>query len=288
MTPRLDRLCKTVGLYIVSVLLIYAAPLNGQKVAILTPDNTESSKTYAAKLEGALERKVKVFDESLSDTAFDSAKPDTPFNLTKELSQKIGTAIGCDYFILIRSATLRRSASKRPEYYEANAVIYVVSSRTGRLVFWKLQKFESDKAREAEKLLAGSADRLAAAFAAKMSETSRSEVSEPVPSPIEEVPDANSPDAKNFRAPVPFRRIKPEYTADAAFYDVKATVDILIDLDSAGSITRTEIVRWAGYGLDEAVEKAVRAMNWRPAERNGKTLPMRFLVRYNFKKVDKE
>ena len=40
--------------------------------------------------------------------------------------------------------------------------------------------------------------------------------------------------------------------------------------------------------LDESVDKTVRAMNWRPAERNGKSLPMRFLVRYNFKKIDKE
>jgi hypothetical protein len=29
-------------------------------------------------------------------------------------------------------------------------------------------------------------------------------------------------------------------------------------------------------------------MNWRPAERNGKTLPMRFLLRYNFKKAEQD
>jgi hypothetical protein len=65
-------------------------------------------------------------------------------------------------------------------------------------------------------------------------------------------------------------------------------VEIVIDADASGRIMRTEITRWAGYGLDESVDKTVRAMNWRPAERNGKSLPMRFLVRYNFKKIDKE
>jgi hypothetical protein len=69
---------------------------------------------------------------------------------------------------------------------------------------------------------------------------------------------------------------------------VAATVDIEVDLDAAGQVLRTEIVRWAGFGLDEAVTTAVRAMNWRQAERSGKPLPIRFLLRYNFRKVDKE
>ena len=62
----------------------------------------------------------------------------------------------------------------------------------------------------------------------------------------------------------------------------------MVDLDANGNILRTDVVRWAGFGLDESVEKTVRSMNWRPAERNGKTLPMRFLVRYNFKKIEKD
>jgi hypothetical protein len=51
---------------------------------------------------------------------------------------------------------------------------------------------------------------------------------------------------------------------------------------------RTQIVRWAGYGLDEAVTETVRRMNWRPATRGGKALPIRVLLRYNFKKIEKE
>ena len=105
---------------------------------------------------------------------------------------------------------------------------------------------------------------------------------------IEEMPPENSPEAKNFRSPVPYKRIKPEYTGVAYLYGIAATVDILLDLDEKGNILRTEIVRWAGYGLDEAVTDAVRKMNWRPAERAGKPLPLRVLLRYNFKKVEKE
>ncbi len=275
-------------LHTLSILLISVATLAAQRVALLTPDNVISSQSFAQKLEDSFRGKVRMIDDSISEAAFGSAKPESPFNLTKEDSMRIGAVIGCDFFILLKSGTLRRSAYKRPEYYEANAVIYVISSRTGRLVFWRLQKFEANKLKEANKLLAKSVDPLAIEIAAKLIATTKAEVSEPTPPALEEVPDAHAPDANNFKAPIPFRRIKPEYTAVAGFYNIAATVDIVIDLDAAGTITRTEIVRWAGYELDESVEKTVRQMNWRPAERNGRSLPMRFLVRYNFVKVDKE
>ncbi len=106
-----------------------------------------------------------------------------------------------------------------------------------------------------------------------------------LPTP-EELPDENSPEAKNFRTPLPYRRLSPEYTAMANLYDITATVDSLVDLDENGKITRIEITRWAGYGLDESVAATIRKMQWRAAERNGKQLPIRVLLRYNFKKID--
>jgi TonB family protein len=74
----------------------------------------------------------------------------------------------------------------------------------------------------------------------------------------------------------------------ASLYFVEATVDIEIEVDETGKLLKTEIVRWAGFGLDESVTDAIRKMNWRPASRNGKTLPLRVLLRYNFKKLEKE
>ncbi len=56
--------------------------------------------------------------------------------------------------------------------------------------------------------------------------------------------------------------------------------------DENGKILKVETARWAGFGLDEAVAENVRQMNWRPATRNGKALPIRVLLRYNFKKIE--
>ncbi len=268
--------------------LIFFIPVAAQKVAILSPDGTETSRSFAERLESKLSEKLLVVDQAMSEAAFSSVKTDDPFNLTLEKSKTIGSAIGCDLFVLIRSEIIRRSASKRPLYYESHAAVYAVSSRTGRLVFWGLPRFEADKMKDSQNLLYDAVGPLALELANKIRSTAKAELVEPSISAMEKPPDDGSPSAKNFRPPIPYRRIKPEYTTDAFLYDIKATVDIIVDLNEQGSILRTEIVRWAGYGLDESVEKAVRSMNWRPAERNGKPLPMRFLLRYNFKKIEKE
>ena len=259
-----------------------------QRVAILTPDNAEQSKAVAERLSEALSARLKVIDSDLSQAAFSSKRPTDPFNMTADESKRAGSAIGCDHLILVRAANQRRNASGRGDYYEAYAVIYVVSSRTGRLIHWALHKYEAVNAPVAARFLDAATPAIADEVKAKIDLISKSEVAEPPIQFIEEPPDPTSPSAKNFIAPIPFRRVKPEYTIQAAFYEVAATVEIMVDLDAAGKILRTEIVRWAGYGLDESVDRTVRQMNWRPAERNGKTLPMRFLLRYNFKKVDKE
>lgn len=268
--------------------LIFSFPVSSQRVSVLSPDNAEQSKAVAESMSAALSTKLKIIDSDLSQAAFNSKKPTGPFNMTADESKRAGSAIGCDQLILIRAANQRRNASGRGDYYEAYAVIYVVSSRTGRLIHWALHKYEAKNAPTAAKFLDAATPAIADEIKAKIDSISRSEVAEPNVALMEEPPVPNSPEAKNFIAPIPFRRIKPEYTAEAAFYEVTATVEIMVDLDAAGKILRTEIVRWAGYGLDESVDRTVRQMNWRPAERNGKALPMRFLLRYNFKKVDKQ
>jgi TonB family protein len=265
-----------------------AAAVPAQRIAVITPDDTTQSQAFARKFASSLADRSQVLDDELARSAFNSFHLETPFNLSTEESKKIASAIGCDFFVLIRSSTLRRSASDRPEYYDANAAIFLVSGRTGQLVSFDLIRRESAKPITAIGELLDLAVPAASQLLEKMKTTVKSELKEPPRPTLDEVPDPSTLSAKNFRAPVPYRRIKPDYTTEAASYDVRATVDIEVDLTAEGAITATRIVRWAGYGLDQTVDQAVRSMNWRPAERSGKTLPMRILLRYNFKRVEKE
>ncbi|MBV9242406.1 MAG: hypothetical protein JO314_10395, partial [Acidobacteria bacterium] len=104
-----------------------------QRIAVLTPDNTDESSTFADKLEVSLEKKVALLDRTLARSAFDSLALTAPFNLSLDEAKHAGQAMGCDFFVLIRSAIQRRSSFERPEYYEGYATVFLVSSKTGRL-----------------------------------------------------------------------------------------------------------------------------------------------------------
>ncbi|MCD9185762.1 MAG: energy transducer TonB [Pyrinomonadaceae bacterium] len=273
---------------IVVSLFFFASIAYGQKVAVIVPEKSETAQNFADKLETSLSAKFRVPDASMSETAFRSIEVENVFNQTIEEAKTIGTAIGCDYFLLVKAQDQRRVSLAKGEYFESFAPVYVVSARTGRLVFWKMQTFEAVRQSDANKLLLASTDELANELAGKLKHVSRAESNEKIPAKIAEVPPENSPEAKDFRPPLPFRRVKPPYTKLADLYRIAATVDILVDVDEKGTIIRTEIVRWAGFGLDEAVDETVRQMNWRAAEKNGRFIPMRVLLRYNFKKLEKE
>jgi TonB family protein len=267
--------------------LILFSPLAAQKIAVLTPEKTALSESFAEKLAASLSGKFKILNSSLSETAFLSASPEKPFNMTTDEAKIVGAAIGGDFFLLVKSENLRRYSSEKKEYFESYAAVYAVSARTGRLVFWKLQSFNGYNSKDADKLLFDSTGELVKEISGKLSAVAGEEFNEK-PIKLEEIPDTDSPDAKNFRSPLPYRRMSPQYTATANLYSIAATVDIEVDFDENGKILRTEVVRWAGFGLDESVAETVRKMNWRPATRSGKAFPIRVLLRYNFKKIEKE
>jgi hypothetical protein len=280
--------CRQAVFAVLVSLLAFPTIICAQRTAILVPDMSAQSRDFADKLAWQLADKVRLLDVDLARAAYLSVSPDLPFNLTVEESKRIGSAIGCEAFVMVRSVNQRRSALGRPAYYEAFAVIYVISSRTGHLIWWNILSREADVEAAANKLLAAQAGAVSAEIAAAIRSSLATEINEPDPPTIEDVPETGSPLAKGLRPPVPYRRIKPEYTPLAADYEVTATVDALVDLDAGGRVLQIQVVRWAGFGLDGSVEKAIRSMNWKPAERNGKPLPMRFLLRYNFKKLDKD
>jgi protein TonB len=100
--------------------------------------------------------------------------------------------------------------------------------------------------------------------------------------------DENSDTNQEVRAPRPYRRVKPPYPEKAARAEVEATVDVLVDIDARGEVGRVEIARWAGYGLDQSVTDTVKQMHFFPAMREGVAIPMRVLLRYNFRKPPPE
>jgi TonB family protein len=212
-------------------------------------------------------------------------------NLSLQEARDLGSAIGCNFFVLGEADTLRRSPSDGPPYFESYASLFIVSGRTGRLVMWENQIANRPTAEAAEKALlaqlsATAIDRYVKAMlrATEDESAERALAVEQPAAVIEAMSDSPEESKDGPRPPRPFRRLKPAYPDAAAHARVEAVVDALVDVDEKGEVSRAEIARWAGYGLDESVLTTVKQLHFFPAMRNGRAIPMRVLLRYNFRK----
>jgi TonB family protein len=211
-------------------------------------------------------------------------------NMTLGEARQLGASLGADFFITGDAQTLRRSPSNGPAYYEAYASIFLVSSRTGRLIVWERPVFLAAKPEAALEILIkelAGADvrnryRVAIARALEDEMRMRAQSVGQAPPLIEEAPDDAT--SAGLKLPLPYRRLRPSYPETAARAEAEATVDVEVDIDAGGEVSKVEVVRWAGFGLDEATINTVRQLHFRPAMRDGEAIPMRVLLRYNFRK----
>jgi TonB family protein len=217
-------------------------------------------------------------------------------NLSLDEARELGAALGSEFFLVGDAQTLRRSPSSGLVYFESYASVFLVSARTGRLVAWERPVFEAATAVGAEEALVAKLrsmeikDRLSKSIQqAHHQERGERELSATGVPIIEEAPgDEKLAEGEGLRLPRPYRRLTPRYPESAAKAEAEATVDVLVDLDTEGEVTRVEVARWAGFGLDEATVETVRRLHFFPAKRNGAAIPLRVLLRYNFRKPPRE
>jgi TonB family protein len=231
---------------------------------------------------------VVLIDRNLAIAAARGSGFQGSLNLTTIEARDMGAAIGCDFFIIGDADTVRRSPSTGAAYFESYAAIFIVSARTGQLISWRRPAERRDTADEAEKaLLQGlgseSGSRVPILRAAEDERAARAEAVETPAAAIEIMSDDESGRKTDTRAPRPYRRLKPAYPEPAAQAEVEATVDVMVDIDAKGEISHLEIARWAGYGLDQSVLDTVKQMHFFPAMRDDAPIPMRVLLRYNFR-----
>ncbi|HEX8151093.1 MAG TPA: TonB family protein [Pyrinomonadaceae bacterium] len=238
--------------------------------------------------------KLSVLDRGMSAAAARGVGYAGSLNLTLAEARALGAAVGCDFYLTGDAQTIRRSSSARPAYFEAYASVFVVSSRTGRLVMWERPAAEADTAEGAEASLLAALEggaQLYAAAAAVEAEREERERFAPDEGGTEAIIDLSTDEGASahgdLREPAPYRRLRPAYTDAAARAEAEATVDALVEIGSDGEVSGVRVVRWAGFGLDEEVAATVRRMHFRPAQREGEAVPVRVLLRYNFRKPPK-
>jgi len=245
--------------------------------------------------DGVAAREFAVIDRDLATAAARGSGFQGSLNLTTEEARDIGAAIGSEFYFIGDAQTLRRSPSTGPAYYESYASVFLVSARTGRLILWERPLERRDTAAAAEqslhKVLTSGETRHRYQVAIRRTlEDERAQRESAIEKPasiIEVMSEDENVENKDTRPPRPFQRFKPPYPDAAARAEIEAVVDVLVDVDARGEISHVEIARWAGYGLDQSVIDTVKQMHFFPAMRSGVAIPMRVLLRYNFRKPPK-
>jgi TonB family protein len=270
-------------------------PVRRARIAVLEFGGTAFAREAVEKFSTSLKQDetIEVLDRDQARAATRGAGYAGSLNLSLVEARNLGAVLGSDFFVLGDAQTLRRSPSAGPAYFEAYASIFLVSARTGRLIIWERPNFRAATAAAAEHSLlselAGASLRqriLVSAHRAEVDERAERAIiiDDEIPI-IEEAPDDDKlAAAEGLRLPKPYRRFVPAYPETAAAAEAEAVVDVLVDLDSSGEVERAEVVRWGGFGLDQATLDAIHKLHFFPAMRAGVAVPIRVLLRYNFRK----
>ena len=284
---------------IVLVFLTYSSSAQTRaiktRVAVLDFGSSKPGKQFSANIRNSLiaSPEIQVLDRDLTAAAAKGVGYNGSLNMSLTEARDLGSAIGSDFYLLGDAQTLRRSSSNAPIYYESYLTLFLISARTGRLVFWDRLNAKSNDEGDAETLLSkilsesGANERwLSSLRKAQIDESNERSVDLDLGAPIlEEAPgDDQAALEMGLSLPKPYRRLKPAYPDVAAHADIEATVDVLVDIDADGEVKQVRVARWAGFGLDETTVATVRQLHFFPAKRNGNAIPMRVLLRYNFRK----
>jgi TonB family protein len=258
--------------------------------------NSEKSGS-ALRLEDALESafkrdaRVALIEPSQLKPALAGTGYNRSINMSRDEARGLGAAIGCDFFIIGKKDLATRSEAKGESHEEAVLGLMIVDGRTGALAAFDFL-IEKASAREAAlAALMKAVDSRAANYIEWMNQirARRETLSPPAARSseiIEDIRNAEPAAGADFKPPEFLNRAKPEYTEAAERADINATVEAAAVFRASGEVGEVEITRWAGFGLDESAERAIRSLKFKPAMRAGQPVSVRAMVRYNFRRVE--
>ena len=280
-----------------AISILPAASSLGQspaRLAVIDFTGDEGAR-YAALIRNAISesaaRGFELIDPDLTAAAAKGAGYAGSLNLSRDEARALGQSLGCDFYILGNVLVTSRVGEGEQHYYEALAGIFIVESRTGKLLDFSFLSEKSQNESEAADNLRRSIMQkwrkvddypMIIAAAVKKQKAEVEGVSKPLPVVALVIRDDEmgvTDTQPNF-----YNRLKPVYTEQADLAGITATVDLEAVFLEDGRVGDVEVIRWAGFGLDESAVSTVRLLRFKPAERDGKRLTIRGLVRYNFRR----
>ena len=250
----------------------------------------DGAREFETSLKEALARdaRVSMIETSQIRTALAGIKYDGSINLSKTEARRIGAAVGCDFFITGKAEVFTRSEREKEEHEEAFIGLMIVDGRGGALASFHFINERASTKQAAVIAVIKSLAAQVASFVERMNQFRAEREQAPKQSVLERVEDMTDAEAAlgaDFKAPEFSNRVKPEYTSEANLANITATVEATAVFRANGEISEIEITRWAGFGLDEAAERAIRQLKFKPATRGGQAVSVRAGVRYNFRRL---
>jgi len=271
------------------------APL---RIAVIGFVGTRSNvaRTIEAAVTDAFARdpRVALIDQALVQPALSGIGYDGSINMSKDDARRVAAAIGCDFFLIGKTEVLTRSSRENESHEEAYAGVMIVHARTGSLAAFDFISEKGNTKEAASNGLAATISARETSYVDRIAQVIRAHAIKDAPGDaarlsveekIEDIPEDGSPRAVGFAPPEFLTRVKPEYTAEAELADITATIEATVVFRLNGEVGRVEITRWAGFGLEESAERAIRQLKFKPATRDGKPVSVRALIRYNFRRV---
>jgi hypothetical protein len=271
-------------------------------IRVALPGFTQSKATPASRaLDAAVshaigkDHRVTLVDPSIVQSALAGFGYDGSINMSKDEARKLASAIGCDFFIVGKAEAFTRSERANESHELAYAGITIVDGRTGGLTLFDFISSKASTREAAQQSLMQTLDERVTGYLdrmiqfreqAAMPQTRASSAGGAAAGDIiEDIPSEDSPRSAGFKPPEFLNRVRPDYTAEAELADITATVEAMVVFGSGGELGRVEIIRWAGFGLDDASERAIRQLKFKPATRDGNPISVRAMIRYNFRRV---
>jgi TonB family protein len=232
-------------------------------------------------------------DLDLTRAAVQGAGYQGSLNMSREEASALGRSIGCGFYILGKVQVVRRTVSSEHFYFESLVGLFLVETRTGRLIKFFFERTEDETEVKAYAGLKELIKSKWGQYAGAMISANESHQRE-----IENLGQTNLPtfvlldnetQVDGIEPPVFYQRLKPEYTQQAELAGITASVELEATFGEDGRVGQVEVIRWGGFGLDESAIATVRQLKFKPAyisqgSEVKKRLTIRGIVRYNFRR----
>lgn len=210
------------------------------------------------------------------------------FNPRCEEAQQLGAALGCDFYLQGRVLSVRRVNSSHESYFEIQLSLFCIDARTGALAGFYELKTQGPFPEQARAEAVCEASRLAMTVVHDFQVFRKQQRSQLNDSSGETVLDLRSGEVpEDVTLPIFLQRSRPTTTEAARDANIEAKVEAEIVFGTTGSVENIRIVRWAGYGLDEAVIQAIQNYAFKPATQAGSPIRIKLLAEFNFRRQEK-